>query len=203
MSARPEVADIFRRHGEQYRQASNGHLGRVTRRTMNAIELCRTAALGAHVEGCRSCEAIHSVLQFQGQACREWLAARQNEILRVPYFYVVFTLPAQIAVIAFQNKAAVYTILFNAASETMRMIAADTKHLGAQIGLVAVLHSLGQNGTIRTSTAFSATSPNWRCPPRTIASMPRSVASNRRQRPSRRQARSVPQAAGRSAAGGL
>ena len=154
MSARLEVADIFRRHGEAYRQAHDRHLGRVERRTMSAIELCRTAELGGHVEGCRSCGAISIAYnscrnrhcpKCQGQACREWLTARQNELLPVPYFHVVFTLPAQIAAIAFQNKALVYTILFKAAAETLRRIAADPKHLGAEIGLVAVLHSWGQN----------------------------------------------------------
>lgn len=154
MSARLEVADIFRRHGEAYRQAHDGRLGRVERRTMSAIELCRTAELGGHVEGCRTCGAISIAYnscrnrhcpKCQGQVCREWLAARQNELLPVPYFHVVFTLPAQIAAIAFQNKAAVYTILFKAAAETLRTIAADPKHLGAEIGLVGVLHSWGQN----------------------------------------------------------
>lgn len=154
MSARLEVAGIFRRHGEAYRQAHDGHLGRVERRVMSAIELCRTAELGGHVEGCRSCGAIRVAYnscrnrhcpKCQGQACREWLAARQGELLPVPYFHVVFTLPAQIAAIAFQNKAAVYTILFKAVAETLRTIAADPKHLGAEIGLIAVLHSWGQN----------------------------------------------------------
>lgn len=154
MSAKLEVADIFRRHGEAYRQINDGHLGRVERRTRSAIELCRTAELGGHVEGCPSCGAIRIAYnsccnrhcpKCQGQACREWLAARQSELLPVPYFHVVFTLPAQIAAIAFQNKAAVYTILFKAAAETLRAIAADPKHLGAEIGLIAVLHSWGQN----------------------------------------------------------
>ena len=156
MSARLEVADIFRRHGEAYRQAHDGHLGRVERRTMSAIELCRTAELGGHVEGCRSCGAIRVAYnscrnrhcpKCQGQACRDWLAARQDELLPVAYFHVVFTLPAEIAAIAFQNKAVVYTILFKAAAETLRTIAADPRHLGAEIGLIAVLHSWGQTLT--------------------------------------------------------
>jgi hypothetical protein len=154
MSARLEVADIFRRHGEAYRQVHDGHLGRIERRVMSAIELCRTAELGGHVEGCRSCGAIRVAYnscrnrhcpKCQGQACRDWLAARQDELLPVAYFHVVFTLPAQIAAIAFQNKTAVYTILFKAAAETLRTIAADPRHLGAEIGLIAVLHSWGQN----------------------------------------------------------
>ena len=148
------MADIFCRHGEAYRQAHDGHLGRVERRVMSAIELCRTAELGGHIEGCRSCGAIRVAYnscrnrhcpKCQGQACRNWLAARQDELLPVPYFHVVFTLPAEIAAIAFQNKAVVYTILFKAAAETLRTIAADPKHLGAEIGLIAVLHSWGQN----------------------------------------------------------
>ncbi|MCP4316755.1 MAG: IS91 family transposase [Hyphomicrobiales bacterium] len=154
MSARLEVADIFRRHGEAYRLARDGHLGRVERRTMSAIEKCRTAELGGHMQGYRSCGLIHIAYnscrnrhcpKCQGRACRDWLAARQEELLPVPYFHVVFTLPAPIAAIAFQNKAAVYAILFKAAAETLRTIAADPKHLGAQIGLIAVLHSWGQN----------------------------------------------------------
>lgn len=154
MSARVEVADIFRRHGPAYRKARDGHLGRVERRTMSAIELCRTAELGGHVEGCRSCGTVRIAYnscrnrhcpKCQGQACREWLAAREDELLPVPYFHVVFTLPAPIAEIALQNKAVVYAILFKTAAATLRSIAADPKHLGAEIGLVAVLHSWGQN----------------------------------------------------------
>ena len=155
MSAGLEVADIFRRHGEAYRQARR--LGRVERRVMSAIELCRTSELGGHVEGCRSCGAIRVAYnscrnrhcpKCQGQACRDWLAARQDELLPVAYFHVVFTLPAEIAAIAFQNKAAVYAILFKAAAETLRAIAAEPRHLGAEIGLVAVLHSWGQNSCL-------------------------------------------------------
>lgn len=154
MSARLEVADIFRRHGDAYRSAHDGRLGRVERRTMSAIELCRTAELGGHVEGCSSCGAIRVAYnscrnrhcpKCQGQACRDWLAAREAELLPVPYFHVVFTLPAEIAAIAFQNKSAVYAMLFRTAAGTLRTIAADPRHLGAEIGLIAVLHSWGQN----------------------------------------------------------
>ena len=110
MSARLEVADIFRRHGVAYRQVYDGRLGRVERRVMSAIELCRTAELGGHVEGCRSCGTIRVAYNScckrhcpkgQGQACREFLAVRQDELLPVPYFHVVFTLSAEIAPIAF------------------------------------------------------------------------------------------------------
>lgn len=154
MSTRLEVADIFRCHGAVYRRAHDGHLGRVERRTMSAIEKCRTAELGGHVQGCRSCGLIHIAYnscrnrhcpKCQGQAGRDWLEARRQDLLPVPYFHVVFTLPTPIAAIAFQNKAAVYAILFKAVAETLRTIAADPKHLGAQIGLIAVLHSWGQN----------------------------------------------------------
>ncbi len=148
-----EVADIFRRHGEAWRQAHDGHLGRVERRVMSAIELCRTAALGGHVEGCRSCGAVRVAYnscrnrhcpKCQGAIARDWLEARAGDLLPVPYFHVVFTLPAEIAAIAFQNKKVVYGILFRAAAETLRIIAADPRHLGAGIGLIAVLHSWGQ-----------------------------------------------------------
>ena len=121
MSAGLEVADIFRRHGDAYRRAHDGHLGRVERRVMSAIELCRTAALGGHTEACADCGLVRCAYnscrnrhcpKCQGQARAEWLAARQAELLPVPYFHVVFTLPAPVAEIAFQNKAAVYAILF-------------------------------------------------------------------------------------------
>ena len=148
-----EVADIFRHHGPAYIQAHGDHLGRVERRVISAIELCRTSALGGHVEGCRACGALHVAYnscrnrhcpKCQGAAARDWLAARADDLLPVSYFHVVFTLPAEIAAIAFQNKAVVYGILFKSAAETLRIIAADPRHLGAGIGLVAVLHSWGQ-----------------------------------------------------------
>ena len=149
-----EVADVFRRHGDAYRRTRDGHLGRVERRVMRAIELCRTAELGGHTEACPDCGLIRCAYnscrnrhcpKCQGQARAEWLAARQAELLPAPYFHVVFTLPAPLAEIAFQNKSVVYAILFRTAAETLRRIAADPKHLGAEIGLVAVLHTWGQN----------------------------------------------------------
>ena len=154
MAAGLELADIFRRHGDAYRRAHDGHLGRVERRVMRAIELCRTAALGGHVEACSECGLVRCAYnscrnrhcpKCQAAARAEWLQARQAELLPVPYFHVVFTLPAPVAEIAFQNKAVVYAILFRAAAETLRTIAADPKHLGAELGLVAVLHTWGQN----------------------------------------------------------
>lgn len=153
MPAGVEVAEIFRRHGDAYRQAQAGHLGRTERRVMGAIMACRTAALGGHVERCADCGVIRVAYnscrnrhcpKCQGLARAEWLAERQAELLPVPYFHVVFTVPAAVGAIAFQNKAVVYAILFRAAAETLRTIAADPRHLGAEIGVVAVLHSWGQ-----------------------------------------------------------
>ena len=154
MAAGLEVADIFYRHGERYRQLNDGHLGRVERRVMSAVEMCRTARLGAHVQQCQDCSAVRIAYnscrnrhcpKCQGQASRDWLAARQADLLPVGYFHVVFTLPPQMAAIAFQNKDTVYTILFKAVACTLRKIAADPRHLGAEIGFIAVLHSWGQN----------------------------------------------------------
>lgn len=154
MPANLEVADIFRRHGETYRRAHDGHLNRIERRVMSAIELCRTAALGGHTEVCSDCGLIRCAYnscrnrhcpKCQGHARAAWLAARQADLLPVPYFHVVFTLPAPVAAMAFQNKEVLYTILFKTAAEALRTIAADPKHLGAEIGLLAVLHTWGQN----------------------------------------------------------
>jgi Putative transposase/Transposase zinc-binding domain len=149
-----EVADIFRHHGEAWRTANAGHVSHGQLRVMSAIEACRTAALGGHVEQCVDC--AHTRIAYnscrnrhcpkcQWSAAAEWLAAREAELLPVPYFHVVFTLPAQIGAIAYQNKAKVYGILFKAAAEALITIAADPKHLGARIGLTAVLHTWGQN----------------------------------------------------------
>ncbi len=156
VSAGLEVADIFRRYGDAYREAHEGHMSRVERRVMSAIELCRTAELGGHTEACTSCGIIRCAYnscrnrhcpKCQGQARIDWLAARQADLLPVPYFHGVFTLPAPVAEIAFQNKAKVYAILFRTAAETLRTIGADEKHLGAEVGVVAVLHSWGQTLT--------------------------------------------------------
>jgi len=156
MPAGLEVADVLRRHGEAYRRTHDAHLGRVERRVMSAIELCRTAALGGHTQACTDCGLVRCAYnscrnrhcpKCQGAARLEWLAARQADLLPVEYFHVVFTLPAAAAQIAFHNKEVVYTLLFRAAAQTLRTIAADPKHLGAEIGLVAVLHTWGQAGT--------------------------------------------------------
>ena len=151
-----EVADIFRRHGPTYRQERAGHLSRDQLRVMSDIEACRTAALGGHLERCadcgreriayNSCRNRHCP-KCQGQAAHDWLQARQAELLPVAYFHVVFTLPAILAALAYHNKSAVYDILFQAASESLKILAADPKHLGAEIGLIAVLHSWGQTLT--------------------------------------------------------
>jgi len=149
-----EVADIFRCHGKAYRQAHTGHLGRVERRVIAAIEACRTARLGGHVERCTECGLVRIAYnscrnrhcpKCQGTARAAWVAERQAELLPVPYFHIVFTLPPAAAEIAFQNKEAVYAILFKAAAETLSTIAVDRRHLGAEIGFVAVLHTWGQN----------------------------------------------------------
>src|SRR6202045_120099 len=149
-----EVADIFRRHGEAYRQAHARHFGRVERRVMAAVEACRTARLGGHVERCTECGLVRCAYnscrnrhcpKCQGAARAEWLGARQAELLPVPYFHVVSTWPAPGAGTAFQNKERFYPILFRTPAETLRAIAADPKHLGAELGLVAVLHTWGQN----------------------------------------------------------
>ena len=151
-----EVADIFRRHGAAFRRAHGDHLGYVERRVMGAITACRTAALGGHVEQCDDCGTTRIAYnscrnrhcpKCQGLARAKWLAERQAELLPVPYFHVVFTLPAPVAAIAFHNKAAVYAILFRAAAETLITIAADPRHLGARVGITAVLHTWGQTLT--------------------------------------------------------
>jgi len=149
---RLEVADIFRAHGAAWRRAQAGHLSLGQLKVMSAIENCRSAALGGHVAACQDCGHRHIAYnscrnrhcpKCQGAAAREWLAARQAELLPAPYFHVVFTVPAPIADIAYQNKAEIYGILFKAAAETLITIAADPKHLGARIGLTTVLHTWG------------------------------------------------------------
>jgi hypothetical protein len=147
-----EVADIFRAAGDSYRAAQAGHLSLAQLKVMSAIRNCRTAALGGHLEGCEDCGHLRIAYnscrnrhcpKCQGAAARQWLAAREADLLPVGYFHVVFTVPAEIADIAFQNKTAVYDLLFQAASETMVTIAADPRHLGVRIGITAVLHTWG------------------------------------------------------------
>jgi hypothetical protein len=149
---RLEVADVFRAQGAAWRRARAGHLSLGQLKVMSAIEACRTAALGGHVTRCQDC--AHTRIAYnscrnrhcpkcQGAAAKDWLAARQAELLPVAYYHVVFTLPAPIADIAYQNKAEIYGILFKAAAETLITIAADPRHLGARIALTAVLHTWG------------------------------------------------------------
>jgi predicted Zn-ribbon and HTH transcriptional regulator len=151
-----EVADVFRDHGPAWRQANAGHVSLDQLKVMSAIERCRTAALGGHVARCQDCSyttiAYNSCRnrhcpKCQGAAARQWLAEREAELLPVPYFHVVFTLPARIATIAYQNKAVVYDLLFKASSEAVLTIAADPEHLGARIGITAVLHTWGSTMT--------------------------------------------------------
>ncbi len=141
-----EVADIFRDHGAAWRDANRGHLSLGQLKAMSAIEDCRTAALGGHVVRCEnaacgftsiaynSCRNRHCP-KCQGAQARDWMEARAAELLAVPYFHIVFTLPAEIGDIAYQNKAVIYDALFKASSETLLTIAADAKHLGARIGI--------------------------------------------------------------------
>ena len=147
-----EVADILRDHGAAWRSANAGHVSLDQLKVMAAIESCRTAALGGHVARCEDC--AHTLIAYnscrnrhcpkcQGAAAKQWLAEREAELLPVPYFHVVFTLPGPIVDIAYQNKAVIYDLLFKAAAEATLTIAADPKHLGASIGITAVLHTWG------------------------------------------------------------
>jgi hypothetical protein len=147
-----EVADIFRVHGPAWREAQRGHLSLAQLKVMSAITQCRTAALGGHVlrcEGCgtdqiayNSCRNRHCP-KCQSTAAQRWLDARQADLLPVEYYHVVFTLPAPIADLAYQNKAVIYGLLFDVAAEVLQTIAADPKHLGARIGATLVLHTWG------------------------------------------------------------
>src|SRR3989475_8885898 len=147
-----EVADIFRAHGPAWRQAQHGHLGLGQLKVMSAIEQCRSAALGGHVLRCDTCEQVEIAYnscrnrhcpKCQASAAKRWLEARQADLLPLDYYHVVFTLPAPISAIAYYNKAVLYDLLFELAAETLRTIAADPKHLGAQIGVTLVLHTWG------------------------------------------------------------
>jgi hypothetical protein len=152
--SRLEVADIFRDHGPTWREANRGHISLEQLKVMSAIERCRTAALGGHVARCENAGCAHTVISYnscrdrhcpkcQAAASREWLAEREAELLPVAYFHLVYTLPAPIADIAYQNKQVIYDLLFKAAADTTITIAEDAKHLGARIGITAVLHTWG------------------------------------------------------------
>jgi Putative transposase/Transposase zinc-binding domain len=149
-----EVADIFRDFGPAWLDANRGHVSHAQLKVMDAILACRTAALGGYVARCENEDCAHTVIAFcscrnrhcpkcQGSQALAWMEDRKAELLQVPYFHIVFTLPAEIGAIAYQNKAVIYALLFNAASETMLTIAADPKHLGAKVGITAVLHTWG------------------------------------------------------------
>ena len=154
--ARPvlEVAGIFRDHGPAWREVNRGHVSLDQSKVMSAIERCRTAALGGHVARCENAACGHTEISFnscrnrhcpkcQAAASRQWLADREAELLPVPYFHVVYTLPSELRDIAYQNKSVIYNLLMKAAAETTLAIAADPKRLGARIGFTAVLHTWG------------------------------------------------------------
>ena len=149
-----EVADIFRDHGAAWRRSNAGHVSLGQLKVMSAIEGCRTAALGGHVARCENEACGYTVIAYnscrnrhcpkcQGSQAREWLEARKAELLEVPYFHVVFTLPPKIGAIAYQNKAVIYDLLFKASADTLLTIAADPKRLGVKIGFTSVLHTWG------------------------------------------------------------
>jgi hypothetical protein len=147
-----EVADIFRAHGLAWRQAQHGHLSLGQLKVMSAIEQCRSAALGGHVLRCDACDEVAIAYnscrnrhcpKCQARAARRWLEARQADLLPLDYYHVVFTLPGPISAIAYSNKAVIYDLLFEVAAQTLRTIAADPKHLGAQIGVTMVPHVHG------------------------------------------------------------
>jgi len=147
-----EIADIFRDYGPAWRRANAGHVSLSQLKVMSSIEACRTEALGGHVAACAKCNHQHIAYnscknrhcpKCQGPAAREWMAARAEDLLPVEYFHVVFTLPAEIARIAYWNKKAIYGLLFKASAQTVTTIAADRKRLGAKVGMTSVLHTWG------------------------------------------------------------
>jgi hypothetical protein len=147
-----EIADIFRRYGPAWRRANTGHIPLSQLKVMSAIEACRTEALGGHVAACTKCTHHHIAYnscknrhcpKCQGPAARDWMAARTEDLLPVEYFHVVFTLPAEIARIAYWNKKAIYGLLFKSSAQTVITIAADPKRLGAKVGMTSVLHTWG------------------------------------------------------------
>jgi hypothetical protein len=162
-----EVADIFRNHGAAWRNANAGHVSLGQLKVMLAIEICRTVALGGHVMRCEDCS--HTAIAYnscrnrhcpkcQGSQALAGMEERKAELLGVPYFHVVFTLPARIAAIAYQNKAVIYDLLFKASSQTMLTIAADPKRLGVKIGFTSVLHTWGSAMTQNPHSRYRALS---------------------------------------------
>jgi hypothetical protein len=147
-----EIANLFRRYGPAWRQVNKGHVGLSQLKVMSAIEACRTEALGGHVAACTECNHSHIAYnscknrhcpKCQGPAARDWMQARAEDLLPVEYFHLVFTLPAEIAQIAYWNKKAVYGLLFKASAQAVTTIAADPKRLGARVGMTSVLHTWG------------------------------------------------------------
>ena len=144
-----EVADILREHGPAWRETNRGHVSLDQLKVMSAIERCRTVALGGHVARCENAACGHTLIAYnscrnrhcpkcQAAASRRWLADREAELLPVPYFHVVYTLPSKLRDIAYQNKRVVYDLLMKAAAETTLAIAADPRRLGARIGITAI-----------------------------------------------------------------
>lgn len=149
---RLEIADIFRTHGPAWRRANTGHVSLTQLKVMSAIEACRTDALGGHVAACTKCGHRHIAYnscknrhcpKCQGPAARDWMAARAKDLLPVEYFHLVFTLPAEIARIAYWNKRVLYGLLFKASADTVMTLTADPKRLGARVGMTSVLHTWG------------------------------------------------------------
>ena len=149
-----EVADVFRLSGTQYKSAQHGRLSLAQLKVMSAIERCRSAQLGAHHLHCEHCHtdaiAYNSCRnrhcpKCQGSSAKRWFAAREQQLLPVEYYHVVFTLPGEVAQLAFYNKAQMYQLLFKAASQTLLTIAGDTRHLGAEVGTTMVLHTWGSS----------------------------------------------------------
>ena len=164
-----EVAEIFRRHAPAWRKANAGHVSLEQLKVMSAIERCRTAALGGHVARCENAGCGHTLISFnscrnrhcpkcQAAASRDWLAAREAELLPVDYFHLVFTLPAPLRNLAFHNKAVMYDVLMKAAADATLTITADPKHLGARIGITAVLHTWGSAMTQNPHSRYRALS---------------------------------------------
>lgn len=171
-----EIADIFRNFGLAWRRANAGHVSLSQLKVMSSIEACRTEALGVHVAACTKCNHMHIAYnscknrhcpKCQGPAARDWMAARAEDLLPVEYFHVVFTLPAQIARIAYWNKKAVYGLLFKASAQTVMTIAADPKRLGARVGMTSVLHTWGSALThhphVHMVVPGGGLSPNGNC----------------------------------------
>lgn len=147
-----EVADIFRKYGSAFRRQHRLSIAQL--KAMQAIERCRTASLGGHVDACRKCGTVlvsynscrnRHCPKCQAIARERWLQARKEELLPVTYFHVVFTLPHHLNAVMQCNEALGYHLLFKAAAQTVKELAEDKKYLGATPGMMAILHTWGQN----------------------------------------------------------